>query len=114
MTEFSTNTIEQSPASKSNSSSASPEIFQILYNLQVNVPTMHCLIGFNSPTLCTVLFYLLFNYSVSYMFRHLGCHLQGASFPYELLKYICPRAVSLYMNVVMYWMLRSHVLGSPG
>jgi hypothetical protein len=43
------------------------------------------------------------------MFRHLGCHPQEASFPYELLKYICPRAVSLYMNVVVYWMLRLRV-----
>jgi hypothetical protein len=35
-TEFNTNTMEQSPTSESNSSSASQEISQILYNLQVH------------------------------------------------------------------------------
>jgi hypothetical protein len=47
------------------------------------------------------------------MFWNLGCYPQGVSIAYELLMYICRRVVSLYMNIVVYLLVRLRVLGSP-
>jgi hypothetical protein len=43
-----------------------------------NVRKVHCVIGLNSPTPCSELLSIFLNCSVSYMFRHLECHSQGA------------------------------------
>jgi hypothetical protein len=39
-------------------------------SLSINVRTVHCLIGYDTPTLCTD-YYSFIYYSGSYMFRHL-------------------------------------------